>query len=110
MANLKTYVPFENGQHMPIVGLGTWQVSCFIFCKLVFEICMIVLLIIVIFLKASDEEVKKAVHYALEAGYRHIDTAYNYFNEGAIGEVLQDWFQSGKLKREELFVTTKVSR
>jgi diketogulonate reductase-like aldo/keto reductase len=44
----------------------------------------------------------------LEAGYRHIDTAYNYLNEDAIGEVLQQWIQSGKVKREELFIVTKV--
>ena len=52
---------------------------------------------------------KCAVQWALESGYRHIDTAYNYQNEGAIGEVIQEWITSGKLKREELFVTTKVS-
>lgn len=46
---------------------------------------------------------------ALEAGYRHIDTAYNYINEDAIGEVLNEWIQSGKVKREELFIVTKVS-
>jgi aldehyde reductase len=44
----------------------------------------------------------------LEAGYRHIDTAYVYLNEDAIGEVLQEWIQSGKIKREELFIVTKV--
>jgi diketogulonate reductase-like aldo/keto reductase len=44
----------------------------------------------------------------LEAGYRHIDTAYNYLNEDAIGEVLQQWIQSRKVKREELFIVTKV--
>ncbi len=61
------------------------------------------------FRQAPDEEVKAAVQWALEIGYRHIDTAYNYQNEGAIGEVIQEWILSGKLKREELFVTTKVS-
>lgn len=58
--------------------------------------------------QSSDSELKKAVHWALEAGYRHFDTAYLYVNENAIGEVFQDWIQSGKLKREDLFVTTKV--
>ena len=51
---------------------------------------------------------KSAINAALEAGYRHIDTAYNYLNEDAIGEVLQEWIQSGKIKREELFIVTKV--
>lgn len=47
---------------------------------------------------------------ALEAGYRHIDTAYLYSNEDAIGEVLQQWIKSGKVKREELFIVTKVCK
>ena len=51
---------------------------------------------------------KAAVNAALEAGYRHIDTAYNYQNEDAIGEVLEEWISSGKVKREELFIVTKV--
>lgn len=59
-------------------------------------------------MEAPDEEVKLALNWALEAGYRHIDTAYAYLNEGAIGDVIQDWLKSGKLKREELFITTKV--
>lgn len=58
--------------------------------------------------KSSDEEIQGAVSSALEAGYRHIDAAYLYQNEGAIGKVLQEWIQSGRVKREELFITTKV--
>ena len=53
---------------------------------------------------------RTAVRTALEAGYRHIDTAYNYKNEDAIGEVLQEFLKSGKVKREELFIVTKVTR
>ena len=45
---------------------------------------------------------------ALEAGYRHIDTAYLYRNESIIGDVLQDWFERGRIRREEIFITTKV--
>lgn len=45
---------------------------------------------------------------ALSAGYRHIDTAYMYENEHIIGSVLKRWFDSGKIKREELFIVTKV--
>lgn len=51
---------------------------------------------------------KTAVRAALDAGYRHIDTAYNYKNEDAIGEVLQEYIKSGKVKREDLFIVTKV--
>lgn len=45
---------------------------------------------------------------ALDAGYRHIDTAYSYDNEDAIGEVLESYFSQGKLKREDIFLATKV--
>lgn len=41
-------------------------------------------------------------------GYRHIDTAAAYYNEQVIGKVLNDWISSGRVKREELFITTKV--
>lgn len=43
----------------------------------------------------------------MECGYRHIDTAFNYNNEEAIGKSLKNWFNKGG-KREELFVTSKV--
>lgn len=58
--------------------------------------------------KASEEELMTALDIALEAGYRHIDTAPVYFNEKAIGKVLKKWFDSGKLKRSDIFITTKV--
>lgn len=50
-----------------------------------------------------------ALDEALNAGYRHIDTAYMYENEHVIGNVLKKWFDSGKIKRDELFIVTKVS-
>lgn len=53
---------------------------------------------------------KTAIHVALETGYdRHFDAAYSYLNEDVIGEVLDGWIQSGKVKREDLFIVTKVS-
>lgn len=45
---------------------------------------------------------------ALEIGYRHIDAAYVYENEHVIGRVLNEWLSSGKLKREDIFITTKL--
>lgn len=45
----------------------------------------------------------------MEVGYRHIDTAQAYENEHIIGKVLKKWFDSGKLKREDVFLTTKLS-
>lgn len=49
-----------------------------------------------------------AVKTALDLGYRHIDTSFIYKTEEAIGEVLEEYFKLGKLKREDIFVTTKV--
>ncbi|XP_076765073.1 aldo-keto reductase family 1 member A1 isoform X2 [Xylocopa sonorina] len=74
-------VQLLSGYKMPTVGLGTWQ--------------------------AKPEEIEKAVTSALEAGYRHIDTAFNYNNEEAIGAVLKKWFENGG-KREDLFITSKL--
>lgn len=67
---------------MPVLGYGTWQ--------------------------SKDSELEKAVDLALEAGYRHIDTAYVYENEKVIGNVIHQWISSGKLKREDLFLVTKL--
>jgi 2,5-diketo-D-gluconate reductase A len=52
----------------------------------------------------NDAEVAPAVVSAIEAGYRHIDTAYRYGNERGVGQGIRD---SG-IPREELFVTTKL--
>jgi diketogulonate reductase-like aldo/keto reductase len=58
--------------------------------------------------QSPPEEVTGAVDAALEVGYRHIDTAYMYQNEAAIGKTLKKWFDSGRLKREDIFIVTKV--
>ena len=56
----------------------------------------------------SDEEIKSAVKEALKAGYRLIDCARFYGNEAAIGEALQDCFKLGIVKREDVFITSKL--
>lgn len=71
-------IKLSTGQAIPAVGLGTWQ--------------------------SSDEDVYKAVLTALQAGYRHIDTAAIYGNEKAIGDAIR----AAKVPREELFITTKL--
>ncbi|MFL6026861.1 MAG: aldo/keto reductase [Friedmanniella sp.] len=63
---------------MPLLGFGTWPIS--------------------------DTDVTAAVHVALEAGYRHIDTATGYGNEAGIGRALAT---SGRRPRE-VFLTTKL--
>jgi len=81
MANAE-YLTLNNGSRMPALGLGTWM--------------------------ASEDEIKVAIDQALEAGYRHFDTAPVYLNEKAIGAVLKKWLDAGKVKREELFIVTKL--
>ncbi len=53
-------------------------------------------------------EAKTAVLNAIEAGYRHIDTAESYQNEDRVGEGIQAGMISMGLSREQLFVTTKL--
>jgi alcohol dehydrogenase (NADP+) len=72
----------SNGANMPYIGLGTWQ--------------------------AKKGEVGAAVAAALDAGYRHIDCAACYGNEKEIGVVFNDYFSSGKLNREDVFITSKL--
>ncbi|XP_014280508.2 aldo-keto reductase family 1 member B7 [Halyomorpha halys] len=67
---------------LPLIGLGTWQ--------------------------SSLEEIDAALNAAIEAGYRHFDTAYSYQNETAIGISLEKMFNSEKIKREDLFIVTKL--
>lgn len=57
-----------------------------------------------VFLIPNDGSTYKAVKKALDAGYRHIDTAAAYFNEEEVGRAVKD---SG-IKREEIFVTSKL--
>ncbi|XP_076318500.1 aldo-keto reductase family 1 member A1-like isoform X7 [Tachypleus tridentatus] len=81
MASFPHYVKLNNGAHMPIIGLGTWQ--------------------------AKAGELEAAVETAIEYGYRHIDTAWAYMNEKDIGNALKKVFDAGKLKREDIFVVSK---
>jgi diketogulonate reductase-like aldo/keto reductase len=51
---------------------------------------------------------KQATRAALEAGFRHLDAAERYRNEDAVGDATQEAFKAGTLRREDLFVTTKL--
>ena len=57
-----------------------------------------------VFLIPNDGSAYRAVRAALDASYRHIDTAVAYFNEGEVGKAVKD---SG-IPREEVFITSKL--
>lgn len=75
---------FDGGK-MPFVGMGTFGSD-----------------------RYTPEQVSSAVSGAIKVGYRMFDCAAVYQNEAMIGDVFQDAFDKGIVKREELFITTKV--
>src|SRR5258706_16163294 len=72
-------LPLSDGTKIPQIGLGVWKA-------------------------ARGSTSQGAVAAALRLGYRHVDTAQAYGNEHDVGEAIR----SSRLKREEVFVTTKL--
>ncbi|XP_054719363.1 1,5-anhydro-D-fructose reductase-like, partial [Uloborus diversus] len=56
----------------------------------------------------EEESLIPALEVAVDAGYRHIDTAYLYRNEPIVGKALQKIFSKGAVERKDLFITTKL--
>lgn len=79
ISDIQGTVELHNGIRMPYLGLGTWR-------------------------SRDGREVINSVHWALEAGYRHIDTAAIYQNETGIGEAIR----SGGVARQDIFLVSKV--
>ncbi|MDR6504872.1 aldo/keto reductase [Arthrobacter oryzae] len=75
---LSPVIELNDGHRIPQIGLGTWPLD--------------------------DQQVAAAVVQAVEAGYRHIDTAVKYGNEAGVGNGVR----SSGLDRSELFITTKL--
>lgn len=76
------YFTLANGSQFPLFGLGTW--------------------------KSSKGEVYTVIRKAIQLGYRHFDCASAYGNEDEIGQAFADAFKAGDVKREELWVTSKL--
>ena len=77
-----TTFKLNTGASIPALGLGTWQ--------------------------SEPGQVETAVAHALNVGYKHIDCAYMYGNEDEVGAGLREAFSSGKVAREDIFLTTKL--
>ncbi|XP_047316460.1 NADPH-dependent aldo-keto reductase, chloroplastic-like [Impatiens glandulifera] len=82
MANGFESFVLNTGAKIPSLGLGTWQ--------------------------ADPGLVGQAIAAAVKIGYRHIDCAQIYGNEKEIGVALKNLFEEGVVKREELFITSKL--
>lgn len=78
----KGTVLLNNGQTMPILGIGTYRLS--------------------------QNEAENSVYWALRDGYRLIDTAHIYGNEEGVGKGIKRAISEGLVTREEIFVTTKM--
>ena len=71
-----------DGHTIPLLGFGTWQLE--------------------------PADARRMVAEALRIGYRHIDTAWIYKNEAAVGDGIRDAIAAGHVAREDIWLTTKI--
>lgn len=76
------YTNLSNGVKVPLLGLGTFMIS--------------------------PEDTERSVYEGIKAGYRLIDTANAYMNEEAVGKGLRRALEEGLVKREDIFLSTKL--
>ncbi|MED6181396.1 NADP-dependent D-sorbitol-6-phosphate dehydrogenase [Stylosanthes scabra] len=75
-------ITLNSGFKMPIIGLGVWRME--------------------------PQLVKDLILNSIKIGYRHFDCAADYKNEAEVGVALKEAFSTGLVKREDLFITTKL--
>jgi len=78
-------IELNDGTRMPTLGLGTWKSS-----------------------HLPRTSVQGAVETAIAAGYRHIDTAFSYRNEEDIGKALRAKMKQGIIRRQDMFIVSKL--
>lgn len=76
------YTNLSNGVKVPLLGLGTFMIS--------------------------PEDTERSVYEGIKAGYRLVDTANAYMNEEAVGKGLRRALEEGLVKREDIFLSTKL--
>ncbi|KAL4712157.1 hypothetical protein ACJJTC_011018 [Scirpophaga incertulas] len=85
-------IKLNDGYEIPGLGIGTWLG----FTKDGQRV------------QTTGDEVQKAVEWAIDAGYRHIDTAAIYSTETQVGKAVNNKIAEGVIKREDVFITTKL--
>ncbi|MBQ7578476.1 MAG: aldo/keto reductase, partial [Synergistaceae bacterium] len=76
------YLALNDGNKIPVLGLGTWTLD--------------------------NNQAAECVYVAIKAGYRLIDTAKYYGNESGVGQGVRRAISEGIIKREEIFITSKI--
>jgi len=83
MSQVQQYIQLQNGHKIPAIGFGTFHTG-------------------------NKEDIRQAIKEAIKVGYRHFDAAAVYGNEKEIGETFAEIFAEGIVKREDVFITSKL--
>jgi len=83
-----TKIRLNNGRYIPVIGLGTGGHESGG--------------------PPQDQVIIQMIHNAIDVGYRHFDNAVSYRNQKAVGRAIDEVIKEGKVKREDLFITSKI--